>query len=329
MKHDLAIVIPTFNRASFLEETLKTVFSEISRYPNRVILVYVSDNCSTDNTESIVKNYLDQGIKYNCNKFNLGFDANVDASILLAESAKYVLVLSDDDFLVEDSLSHYFSLIEKGVSVAYSTAVFMSHDMQVRNLEFRDESFKYLKEPRTYIFNSGIEYHAVTKKINCGISGVMFRREQYLSIDRKPFIGSQFIHVGVRFKMLAVQNSTIGVINLPLIRYRMGPTDVSIKKQNDIMSVGLGLLDLFTKVESDYPWSVMGVLYNKELNWVRGLLIGIKSREILDINIRDKYLKLLLSKRNFKFLDSIIIMTPHFVFRILYKFYRVFRYQSF
>jgi glycosyltransferase involved in cell wall biosynthesis len=327
--HDLAIVIPTYNRAIFLEETLKTVFSEINRYPHRKILVYVSDNCSTDNTESIVKNFFDQGIKYHRNESNLGFDGNVDASILLADSAKYVLIISDDDFLIEDGLSHYFSLIEKGVSVAYCAAVFMANDMQAVNLKFRDQSFKYLKEPRIYIFNSGVEYYATIKKINCGISGVMFHREQYLSIDRKPFIGTQFIHVGARFNMLAKKNSTIGVINLPVIRYRLGPVDASIKKQGDIMTVGLGLLELFTKVEFDYPWSVIGVLYNKELNWVRGLLIGIKSREILDIKIRDKYLNLLLPKRNFKFLDGIIVMMPHLVFRILYKFYRVFRYKSF
>jgi glycosyltransferase involved in cell wall biosynthesis len=327
--NDLAIVIPTYNRATFLEETLKTVFYEINRYPNKKTLVYVSDNCSTDNTESIVKNFIDRGIKYHRNESNLGFDANVDASILFADSAKYVLMLSDDDFLIEDGLSHYFKLIEKGVSVAICAADFMTHDMQSVNLEFRDQSFKYFKQPRIYIFNSGIEFFTTTKKIHCGISGVMFHREQYLSIDRKPFIGSQFIHVGVRFKMLAIKNSTIGVINLPVIRYRLGPVDACIKKQSEIMTVGLGLLELFTKVEIDYPWPVMGVLYNKELNWVRGLLIGIKAREILDINIRDKYLNILLPKRKYKFLDSIILMMPHLVFRILYKFYRVFRYKSF
>jgi glycosyltransferase involved in cell wall biosynthesis len=327
--HELAIVIPTFNRASFLKQTLETVYCEINRYPSRKILVAVSDNCSTDNTESIVNSFFDRGVKYHRNESNLGFDGNVDASILLADSAKYVLVLSDDDLLVEDCLSHYFSLIEKGVSVAYCAAVFMTHDMRAVNLEFRDQSFKYLNEPRIYIFNSGVEYYATIKKINCGISGVMFHREQYLSIDRKQFIGSQFIHVGVKFKMLAVKNSTIGVINLPLMRYRLGPIDASIKKQENIMTVGLGLLDLFNKVEFDYPWSVMGVLYNKELNWVRGLLIGIKAREVLDTNIRDKYIKLLLPKRNYKFLDSIIVAMPNVVFRILYKLYRVLRYKSF
>jgi len=216
--HDLAIVIPTFNRAIFLEETLKTIYSEISRYPTKQILVYVSDNCSTDNTKNVVDKFLDRGIKYFCNESNVGFDGNIDASILSADSAKYVLVLSDDDFLVENSLSHYFDLIDRGISVAYGAPIFMDHDMKSINLDFRDQSFEFFKESRTYIFCSGIEYYDSIKKVNCGISGVMFHRGEYLAIDRRPFIGSQFIHVGATFKILAKQCSTIGVINLPVIR---------------------------------------------------------------------------------------------------------------
>jgi glycosyltransferase involved in cell wall biosynthesis len=82
------------------------------------------------------------------------------------------------------------------------------------------------------------------------------------------------------------------------------------------------------QVEADYPWPVFKVLYNKELNWVRGLLVGIKAREILDVNIKDQYLSLLLPKRNFTFLDNLIVLMPHWIFRVLYKLYRVLRYQS-
>lgn len=326
--NELAIVVPTFNRADFLKKTLDSIFSEVNHYPDKKILVYVSDNCSTDNTQSVVESYLDQKIQYFRNKSNLGFDGNVDASIILAESSRYVLLLSDDDFLVENALSHYLSLIESGVSVAYGASIFMTHDMQTVNSDFCDQSFESLREARTYIFQSGIEYYLKIKKMYCGISGLMFHRESYLAIDRCPFIGSQFIHVGATFKILANRGSTIGVINIPVIRYRLGPIDSSIKKQEAIMKVGLGLLDLFKKVAADYPWPVFKVLYNKELNWVRGLLVGIKAREILDVNIKDQYLSLLLPKRNFTFLDSLILLTPHWIFRVLYKLYRVLRYQS-
>lgn len=326
---DLAIVVPTFNRANFLKKTLDSICHEVRRYPDRNIPIYVSDNCSTDNTKALVRDYLDCKIQYRCNESNLGFDSNVDASIIFADDAKYVLVLSDDDFLIENALSRYFTLIDSGVSVAYGAAIFMDHDMQNVNPDFRDKSFENLREPRTYLFQSGIEYYAKTKKMYCGISGVMFNRDCYMAIDRNPFIGGQFIHVAAIFKMLAKPGASIGVINLPVIRYRMGPVNASIKKQEAVMMVGLGLLDLFKKVSNDYPWTVFGTLYNKELAWVRGLLIGIKSREILSESIKAKYLSMLLPQRRLAYIDAIIFLIPHWIFRLTYKLYRLIRYQSF
>src|SRR5690349_20999982 len=55
------IVIPTFNRAGFIEGTLASVFAQkYERYE-----VIVVDNCSTDNTEEILEPYIKaQRIKF-------------------------------------------------------------------------------------------------------------------------------------------------------------------------------------------------------------------------------------------------------------------------
>ena len=64
----------------------------------------------------------------------------------------------------------------------------------------------------------------------------------------------------------------------------------------------------------------------KELNWVRSLLIGIKSREGIPSKIQKEYLRLIDNDRKFKFLDSIIINFPDIIFKISYNFYRIIRY---
>ena len=48
----LTIAIPTYNRAIFLERSLKSIISQAC--PN--IEIIVSDNASTDNTAKIVEN---------------------------------------------------------------------------------------------------------------------------------------------------------------------------------------------------------------------------------------------------------------------------------
>ena len=44
-----SIIIPTYNRAAFIEETIKSVLEQT--YPHYEIIVV--DNCSTDNTASL------------------------------------------------------------------------------------------------------------------------------------------------------------------------------------------------------------------------------------------------------------------------------------
>lgn len=67
----VSICIPTYNNARFLGESLDSIVNQT--YPNKEIIV--SDNASTDETEKIVKEYVE---KYNieyyyCKKFLVRF----------------------------------------------------------------------------------------------------------------------------------------------------------------------------------------------------------------------------------------------------------------
>ena len=51
----VVIIIPTYNEALVIEETLQSVFAETKPIPYRDIHVLVFDSASTDNTQAIVK----------------------------------------------------------------------------------------------------------------------------------------------------------------------------------------------------------------------------------------------------------------------------------
>jgi glycosyltransferase involved in cell wall biosynthesis len=55
-----SVVIPTYNRANLLKYGIQTVLEQ--KFGDFEIVV--SDNCSSDNTEEIVKNLNDPRIKY-------------------------------------------------------------------------------------------------------------------------------------------------------------------------------------------------------------------------------------------------------------------------
>lgn len=97
----VSIGIPTYNRAnSYLKQALRSAVNQT--YKN--IEIIVSDNCSPDNTESIVKEFNDPRIRYCKQKENIG--ALNNSNFCLEQSqGTYFLMLFDDDLIDNDFIS--------------------------------------------------------------------------------------------------------------------------------------------------------------------------------------------------------------------------------
>jgi glycosyltransferase involved in cell wall biosynthesis len=96
----VTIGIPTRNRAYLLEQTIKSVLNQT--YKN--IEIIVSDNCSDDNTEEIVRKFgRDKNIYYYRQNTNIGMVNNWNFCLDKA-NGEFFLLLSDDDILEEDAI---------------------------------------------------------------------------------------------------------------------------------------------------------------------------------------------------------------------------------
>lgn len=94
----VTIGIPTYNRADgFLRHALESVLSQT--YQNLEIIV--SDNCSRDNTEAVVKQYGDPRVKYIRHNVNIGPLGNSNFCLDQAKG-EYFLQLHDDDAIDQD-----------------------------------------------------------------------------------------------------------------------------------------------------------------------------------------------------------------------------------
>lgn len=103
----LAIVIPTYNRAEFLDRCLELVIPSVRKYG---IAIYISDNCSEDATRSVAGERAEEYplIQYSCNSENLGPDKNFQVALGMPQ-ADYIWLLGDTyqiqpesiDFLIE------------------------------------------------------------------------------------------------------------------------------------------------------------------------------------------------------------------------------------
>ena len=94
----VSIGIPTYNRADgYLRECLKSALKQT--YPN--IEVIVADNCSSDNTEELMKRFSTSNLRYYKHAKNIGPQNNFNFCLEQASGA-YFLLLHDDDLIDED-----------------------------------------------------------------------------------------------------------------------------------------------------------------------------------------------------------------------------------
>lgn len=88
---------------------------EVKNVPASDIEVIVSDNCSTDNTQTVLKEYVqDKGsIRYNRNSDNLGLIGNLHKLVELAHG-QYVWFMGDDDIYHQGLIERVTSKLKEG-----------------------------------------------------------------------------------------------------------------------------------------------------------------------------------------------------------------------
>lgn len=112
------ISIPTYNRALRLELALLSAAS----LPSDRFAIRVFDNGSTDDTLRIVKKFTPR-VKYLRWNSNRGIYANWQRAILEIEDASWVIVLSDDDELVSETVLKLDKLVRTNPDWRHSVGI--------------------------------------------------------------------------------------------------------------------------------------------------------------------------------------------------------------
>jgi abequosyltransferase len=108
---EISICIPTYNRAKYLDQALKSIADQIDIKNRQNIEVVVSDDNSKDNTREVVAKYKDIiNIVYHRNKQNLGLVKNLTKVATYAKG-KYVWFFGDDDWLKNDAIDRVISVL--------------------------------------------------------------------------------------------------------------------------------------------------------------------------------------------------------------------------
>ena len=109
MQDLVSIIMPSYNTANYIGESINCVISQT--YKNWELIIV--DDCSIDNTDEIVKKFLnDKRIKYLKNNQNSG--AAISRNKALREAkGRWIAFLDSDDLWVPEKLEKQINFMEK------------------------------------------------------------------------------------------------------------------------------------------------------------------------------------------------------------------------
>jgi glycosyltransferase involved in cell wall biosynthesis len=115
VKKLLTIAIPTYNRAALLDKQLAWIANAIQGFESDCE-IFVSDNCSTDNTQEIIKKWQDKlsYVTFNSHKNskNLGVMPNI-MNCYSSAKTEYVWAIGDDDPIGKEAVPYILEKIKK------------------------------------------------------------------------------------------------------------------------------------------------------------------------------------------------------------------------
>lgn len=259
-----SIIIPTYNRADLIMETLDSVFQQ--SFTNFEVIVV--DNCSTDNTAQVLKPFIDSGkIRYICHDRNYERARSRNTGLENAVG-DFITFLDSDDFLYPDCLKDASEYIVDHPEIKF----FQSLYELVNNEKEIIYSYDFPSLKNQYKAISGGNF------ISC-IGGFMHRDiYQAVRFNEDPkLIGSEDYEVW--FQVLA--------------RYRMGRINKvnAAIREHPLRSVNHGAYDnlayqrkyMLNKIKSDE------VLFNKFGPYLNRLETSYMFMEVIVANqLKDK-----------------------------------------
>ena len=178
----ISLCIPTFNRPKNLLNCLNSLLLQT----NSNFEVCISDNCSDDDIEKLIKPFADKiDIKFSKNEENLGAALNFLKVASMAKN-EFIWFIGDDDLLMPNAIEDLLNLIKKNeecdffwVNSYHLNADYLNehkHPFNTKNLPSNMKSLSNLKNDKKLMFFDLIK-HEIAFDYLLGVFVCVFRNE--------------------------------------------------------------------------------------------------------------------------------------------------------
>lgn len=209
----LSICIATLNRATFIGQTLESILTQMSEG----IEIVVVDGASTDGTSRVVRDLF--AGRPNCHYHQLLEKGGVDLDYCRAierATGEFCWLMTDDDLLKPSALHEVCSHLSDDLDLLIVNSEVANADLTTTLMPRRLN----ISADRVFFPNEQDELLATAGDLLSFIGSVVMRRETWRERDSLPYLGTEFIHVGIIFQRPLERVALL--LAEPLIRIRYG-----------------------------------------------------------------------------------------------------------
>ena len=265
---DISIIVPIYNASKYLKKCLDSLVNQTKK---ELEFILINDG-STDDSESIIKSYSDDRIKY-YKRSNHGIGKTRNFGINKS-TGKYIMFLDSDDYLEEDACELLYKKIEKDnldlVVCDFYKVINNSNNLE-KITNFKNTSLK--DNPNLLLDINLAPWNKIYRSDLINNNNIKFIED--LKYEDAPFVA-----------LALLKSKKIGKVDKPLINYTIhdsSETTVRDKRVFDIIKI----VDIIRNHFKDYTWSreVIDTLTIKIL-----VNYNIQQRYIEDKNIRNEFI---------------------------------------
>jgi glycosyltransferase involved in cell wall biosynthesis len=189
----MSICIATYNRANLIGQTLESIISQVT---DEVEIVVV-DGASPDETATVVSQLQNNcpQLKYHRLPTKGGVDRDYCQAVSYARG-EYCWLLTDDDIVKPNAINTIINLLVHNYSLVVVNAEVwdsnLSHLKEVKHLHI-DRDMIYEPSSLETLFVNTVTYLSF-------IGAVVIKRSLWNERVKEPYIGTEFIHIGVIFQ---------------------------------------------------------------------------------------------------------------------------------
>lgn len=126
------VIIVTYNGAHWIDKNIQSLLA--SAYP---VTIIVADNCSTDNSVALLRNYPQVQLIETGQNFGFGKANNIAMQRALDQGADYLFLLNQDAWVFEDTIGRLVAVMETGKKTGIVSPAHYKADAKTFDENFR------------------------------------------------------------------------------------------------------------------------------------------------------------------------------------------------